>query len=905
MFNIKMECAVALSLSVTAWAQATAPVAHYTFDEGAGEVVIDTSGNGNNGTIHGAEFVKVADGYAMRFDGVDDYIDCGKGKAFDVTKAFSIEFWILESGKVPTEEPRIMGKSSSSYLITRSKNNIYLYKGGGPHNVRGTVIRGIWHHIVFTFQGHRLAIYIDGKFEQANELRYPNVVAQPDVPFWIGNVSDGQGWAFAGLLDEVRFYDRALGAEEVVEHYRTTGHGLGLTVRAMSVPTGKRLFVQADLRNAGVIPAGGAVNVEVLDKGKRVASQRIDGIDGKEFVETLFETAEWKPAEYVIRASIVDAGGKPVGSLATGNARLQKPTFDTTKGGYRRLNNLVVEMMNLSGAEAAKTHTFTLDREGWVFVSTSAKTPEGTKVSVILGSEVCIVHEVGKPSAQETMRYLSKGSHEIAIKMEGDCRVGKLIVRGIPELAIAGFGHRSPDVTAEAIAKFLKKHVYANTNLYLLHRPMRADKPFARKIMEEWIRDGKKFCSRVVTTHHAKLDPVTGDTVYEYFAKEAGFQHVNLSGLYVDEIHGGAGSHTNAWLEAIDRVKANPKFEGRKLYPYGTGLYLFKESRQLMRKLMECGYVFSWETYMHEQPTEAEAWFFLNQRMTENAKTYNEQIPGCMNSITVNVGIFSDIGDNCDWYTDVNQKTYFDMMLNILANDPQFRGLYGIQLYVVIAGWYPEYFIFTDEETVRWMSKLLRHYAIEGNTEMFSDDPYMTTHLKNGDFDHDIEGWALSAAEPDSIKPSRFKGWGDLQGRWPYGSEVGDTVLVMKRSKDKPNTISQEIRDLTPGRLYLLQMISVDKENLLDETPNGLFINIKNVEIIPEKSTHRVRPNGHTSKEYPADSIMINTYRTIFRATGETAKLTISDWKRKDEQGGPIGQTLLLNFIQIQPYLEE
>ena len=203
------------------------------------------------------------------------------------------------------------------------------------------------------------------------------------------------------------------------------------------------------------------------------------------------------------------------------------------------------------------------------------------------------------------------------------------------------------------------------------------------------------------------------------------------------------------------------------------------------------------------------------------------------------------------------------------------------------------------------MSKLLRHYAIEGNTEMLSDDPYMTTHLKNGDFDHDMEGWTLSAAESESIKASRFKGWGDLQGRWPYGSEVGDTVLVMKRSKDKPNTITQEIRDLTPGRLYLLQMISVDKESPLDETPNGLFINIENVEIIPDKSTHRVRPNGHTSKEYPADSIMINTYRSIFRATGETAKLTITDWKSEDEQGGPIGQNLLLNFIQVQPYLEE
>ena len=39
------------------------------------------------------------------------------------------------------------------------------------------------------------------------------------------------------------------------------------------------------------------------------------------------------------------------------------------------------------------------------------------------------------------------------------------------------------------------------------------------------------------------------------------------------------------------------------------------------------------------------------------------------------------------------------------------------------------------------------------------------------------------------------------------------------------------------------------------------------------------------------------------RADGETARLTVSDWKSDTEPGGPIGQAMMFNFIELQPYL--
>ena len=39
------------------------------------------------------------------------------------------------------------------------------------------------------------------------------------------------------------------------------------------------------------------------------------------------------------------------------------------------------------------------------------------------------------------------------------------------------------------------------------------------------------------------------------------------------------------------------------------------------------------------------------------------------------------------------------------------------------------------------------------------------------------------------------------------------------------------------------------------------------------------------------------------RADSPTARLTISDWADERTPGGPVGQELMHNFIQVQPYM--
>ena len=57
--------------------------------------------------------------------------------------------------------------------------------------------------------------------------------------------------------------------------------------------------------------------------------------------------------------------------------------------------------------------------------------------------------------------------------------------------------------------------------------------------------------------------------------------------------------------------------------------------------------------------------------------------------------------------------------------------------------------------------------------------------------------------------------------------------------------------------------------------------------------------HGPFNRQHPA---WMNYHRMVFRPKSNTAELIISDWASSHEPGGPIGQELVCNFIEIQPF---
>jgi hypothetical protein len=78
--------------------------------------------------------------------------------------------------------------------------------------------QGTWHHIVATYDGTLLSLYIDGSLTTTQTGGSPLVSSQS--PLSIGNLAGGSGFA-NGLINDVQIYNRALSSGEIQSLYGT------------------------------------------------------------------------------------------------------------------------------------------------------------------------------------------------------------------------------------------------------------------------------------------------------------------------------------------------------------------------------------------------------------------------------------------------------------------------------------------------------------------------------------------------------------------------------------------------------------------------------------------------------------------------------------------------------------
>ncbi|MHC4806856.1 MAG: LamG domain-containing protein [Planctomycetota bacterium] len=194
-------------------------------DEGTG-TVIDYSGNGRDGTLHGdPQWVPGVDGDALEFDG-DDYVTIDGYKGVVGTGPFSITAWIRKEG--PTGgDGEIVGWGSSGagnrleFRFNSGNNRVRIQSGGG--NVQGDIAltAGEWIHVAVTVAesstyAEGVNFYFDGVLVNRPETDTSPIhpVADFDVIFGREYNLDNDRW-FIGVLDDIRIYDKALTAEDV------------------------------------------------------------------------------------------------------------------------------------------------------------------------------------------------------------------------------------------------------------------------------------------------------------------------------------------------------------------------------------------------------------------------------------------------------------------------------------------------------------------------------------------------------------------------------------------------------------------------------------------------------------------------------------------------------------------
>jgi hypothetical protein len=233
----KLICLVSfiLVLSVASIVHADL-VGHWTLDDGPGPTIIDSSGNGNDGTVVGNPTpIPGRSGMALEFHGLGttggggDHIDCGNDASLDITGPISIALWIRPDaddpeGQLTTTAP--MCKAMAGMSPSWSYQVRYGWGQGAPEpymsftfntsprawaHVGRNLERYEWVHIACSHDGTTLKCYLNG--EQTDETPM-GAITSSSTPLLIG--SDGWGSDWIGGIDDVRLYDHALSESEII-----------------------------------------------------------------------------------------------------------------------------------------------------------------------------------------------------------------------------------------------------------------------------------------------------------------------------------------------------------------------------------------------------------------------------------------------------------------------------------------------------------------------------------------------------------------------------------------------------------------------------------------------------------------------------------------------------------------
>jgi hypothetical protein len=571
-----------------------------------------------------------------------------------------------------------------------------------------------------------------------------------------------------------------------------------------------------------------------------------------------------------------------------------------------RLNNLVTELLRvetvaLAPAAALKFHN---PRAGWVFISLRAEARDGEKVELIHEGKSWIEISPQHGPIVETMRLLPQGTHELHVRGAGVITCGPLVVRAMPETHFVRYPQepRFPE-QGKFSWEWLKKNVLSSVNTVA-----GAAGPNISAEVDDWTRSGRKFISYGSLPHDKDL---TGPKAFDYWHKNVGFQDARLAGLIADEYAGRQNPLYPAWIEGMKMLAAKLKGSGKVFYAYtgGPGMHSRPESRELVRTVIDGGFYMAWERYHHEMPTEREGREYMDRILGGEIVKWRAAFPDLLPHLVMVLGIFMS-GPELNVQPDVNYKVWMDMQMQYLATHPQFDGLFGVHW------WYSGA---ATEEILRWQSALYRHYCIEGATDLLSSRHgwrYALDHVSNPDFLEELKGWTAEAAAPGSLKPGYLERYACAQNRyWQRGMEPdepsGNAYLWTRRQADRPNKVSQQVKNLVPGRLYSVQMITADYQDIRNgrsvKQRHAVSLAVEGAQAVEQGSYHSIpvsSPYSHNQLPFTNGPVWFNHHRLMFRATQSEARLAISDWASDKTAGGPAGQELMFNYVQLEPYFE-
>lgn len=238
--------------SATAHAQATGLVASYSFEEGTGTTTVDASGNNNTGTLSNATWTTAGKyGKALSFNGTSSIVNVADAASLRLTSAMTLEAWVKPTAAGGVWRTVVMKEITGELAYALYSNEdvdvpaAYVRVGSTSRRVGGSGIVPLnsWTHLAATYTSGALRLYVNGTL--VSTTTGTGSIASATRPLRIGG-NTIWGEYFAGLIDEVKVYNRALSAAEIAADMAgaTTAPRVTITAPAAgSTLTGKTVNV--------------------------------------------------------------------------------------------------------------------------------------------------------------------------------------------------------------------------------------------------------------------------------------------------------------------------------------------------------------------------------------------------------------------------------------------------------------------------------------------------------------------------------------------------------------------------------------------------------------------------------------------------------------------------------------
>jgi hypothetical protein len=200
-------------------------LAKWTLDEGAGQVATDASGHGNTGVLGAATDPDVADpgwipghagGGALVFDGTN-YVTVTNTGLLEPPR-LAVDAWVRRSGS-PGRWSYVL--SNGSLQCNRSAYGLYSGWSGGmgfyvsgateyvisPEVSPAIVWDGAWHHVIGSYDGDRVRLWIDGSQVGVGTPASGPIVYAGGGGIYIGTYRGSCDLGFSGAIDDATVWD--------------------------------------------------------------------------------------------------------------------------------------------------------------------------------------------------------------------------------------------------------------------------------------------------------------------------------------------------------------------------------------------------------------------------------------------------------------------------------------------------------------------------------------------------------------------------------------------------------------------------------------------------------------------------------------------------------------------------